>query len=427
LEQVSSLKTGIKYKNTPIGKIPVDWEAVRLKDISQKFYNGGTPDTTNMNYWNGSIPWVPGSDFGNQKIKQVRKFITNEGVKHSATSVIEKGNLLVVTRTGARKVAIAPFDIAISQDITGVILDPKKAFSEYVYWCLHFNGNRLGGMIQGTSINGLFRGNLESFFVSLPQISEQKKIAEILTTVDNAIEKTDQIIEGIKELKKGLMHKLFTEGIGHRRFKNTKNRPVPEEWKIGKLSDTASVIMGQSRPGNMYNSDQIGAPVLNGPDEFTDYFPVPVQYTTKPAKMCKKGDILFCVRGSDAGRMNMADREYCIGRRLAAIRQKRNSNTKFIYYVLTDMTKKIFAEVKVAGSTYSRISRKGLENIPMIIPPLDEQERIANILEGVDVDLKKEQDYKSEIERIKLGLMQVLLTGKLRVKEPLSENLESNS
>ena len=238
VEQVSSLKTGVKYKETPIGKIPVDWEVVQTKDISKNFFNGGTPDTTNKDYWNGNIPWVTGADFENQKVGNIRRYITNEGVKNSATNVISKGNLLVVTRTGVGKLAIAPFDIAISRDITAVILDQEKALTNYLYWYLNDSKNRLKALIQRTSINGLLRADLESFFVSLPPISEQKKIADILSTVDDVIHKTTQIIEKTKELKNGLRQRLLTRGIGHKKLKKTEIGQIPVDWEVVKLGDT---------------------------------------------------------------------------------------------------------------------------------------------------------------------------------------------
>jgi len=239
-EQVSSLKTDVKYKDTPIGKIPVDWEVVQLKDISKKFYNGGTPDTTNRDYWDGNIPWVTGADFENQQISQIRHYITNEGVDNSATNIILKGRLLVVTRNGVGKLAIAPFDIAISRDITGIILDQEKTLTNYLYWYLNYSKNRLKALIQRTSINGLLRADLESFVVSLPPISEQKKITDILSTVDDVIHKTTQIIEKIKELKSGLIHRLLTRGIGHKKFKKTEIGQIPVDWGGLKLRDTVN-------------------------------------------------------------------------------------------------------------------------------------------------------------------------------------------
>jgi type I restriction enzyme S subunit len=225
IENAERLKNGVmqrlltrgighkKFKKTAIGEVPVDWEVVRLRDISQRFYNGGTPDTTNKDYWDGNIPWVTGADFENQKVTRIRKYITHEGVKNSATNVIENGELLVVTRTGVGKLAVAPFKIAISQDITGVILDQEKALPIYVYWYLNHNENRLRALIQGTSINGLLRGDLESFVVPLPPLLEQKKIAEILSSADDEVKRESDHKEQLELLKRGLLQVLLTGKI----------------------------------------------------------------------------------------------------------------------------------------------------------------------------------------------------------------------
>ena len=294
VEQVSSLKTGVKYKETPIGKIPVDWEVVQIKGISKNFFNGGTPDTTDKDYWDGNIPWVTGADFENQQISQIRHYITKEGVKNSATNIILKGKLLVVTRNGVGKLAIAPFDIAISRDITGIILDQEKALTSYLYWYLNDSENRLKALIQRASINGLLRADLESFVVSLPPISEQKKIAEILTTVDDEIHKTTQIIDKTKELKKGLIQRLLTRGNGH----------IP--W----------------------------------------------------------------VTGSD---------------------------------------------FEIQGTSINGLPRGNLESFLIPLPPVKEQKEIAEILSSIDDVLGKESNHRDQLILLKKGLMQVLLTGKLRI------------
>jgi len=202
-----------KFKNTEIGKIPVEWEVVKLKDVVEEFYNGGTPDTAKIEYWDGDIPWITGADFENQGISRIRRYITYEGVENSATNVISKGNLLVVTRTGVGKVAIAPFDIAISQDITGVILNSQKAFNIFIYWYLDYKASRLRSIIQGTSISGLLRGDLESFLVPLPPVKEQNKIAKILSSINREIEKESDHREQLNLLKKGLMQVLLTGKI----------------------------------------------------------------------------------------------------------------------------------------------------------------------------------------------------------------------
>ena len=210
-------------------------------------------------------------------------------MRNSATNVVPKGSLLIVTRTGVGKLAIAPFDIAISQDITGVVLDSEKAKTDYVYWYLGSISSRLKQMAQGTSINGLLREDLELIALPIPPLPEQKKIADILTTVDEAIEKTSQIIEKEKEVKKGLMQTLLTHGIGHKKFKKTEIGEIPEEWRVGQdcLILIQINLWDSLLRGNTYNTVGDRRPMLNGPTEFTDYFPGPVQFTTQPLMTCK--------------------------------------------------------------------------------------------------------------------------------------------
>ena len=98
-----------------------------------------------------------------------------------------------------------------------------------------------------------------------------------------------------------------------------------------KLADVAHVIMGQSPDGTTYNKNGVGVPLLNGPAEFGATTPIAVQWTTEPTKTATAGDILFCVRGNTLGRQNIADKEYVIGRGLAAIRARKDkADTDYI-------------------------------------------------------------------------------------------------
>lgn len=222
IEKTKELKKGLmqklltrgighkKFKKTEIGEMPEEWEVIKLDKVVKEFYNGGTPDTKVKEYWDGNIPWVTGADFLNQRIGQARRYITMDGVKNSATNVIPKGNLLVVTRTGVGKLAIAPFDIAISQDITGVITDAKRLLPEFLYRFLDYHEKKLKSLVQGTSINGLLREDLASLNICLPPLKEQNKITDILFNIDLEIENEKAIKQTLKTLKKSLMQVLLT-------------------------------------------------------------------------------------------------------------------------------------------------------------------------------------------------------------------------
>ncbi len=112
-----------------------------------------------------------------QKISKVRRYITPEAVENSATHVIPKGMLLLVTRTGVGKVAIAPFDVAISQDLTGIIPPTDNICVKYLFWIFSGVNGHFLNMNQGTSINGITRSDLMNFVLSLPPLSQNKTVS----------------------------------------------------------------------------------------------------------------------------------------------------------------------------------------------------------------------------------------------------------
>ena len=110
---------------------------------------------------------------------------------------------------------------------------------------------------------------------------------------------------------------------------------LPGGWRWVKLSEVCEVVKGQSPEGASYNAEGKGEPLLNGPTEFGEKYPTPVQWTISPTRFCLAGDILLCVRGATTGRKNLADRRYCIGHGLAAIRGKLDqAHTGYLSFAL---------------------------------------------------------------------------------------------
>src|SRR5687767_2607518 len=128
------------------------------------------------------------------------------------------------------------------------------------------------------------------------------------------------------------------------------------------LGDNAEILMGQSPPGETCNTAGVGLPLLNGPTEYGPHHPKPMQYTTHARKRAIVGDILFCVRGSTTGRMNWADREYAIGRGVAAIRHKTNPELQpFVRAVIEYGLPGLLAQA--TGSTFPNVSAEQLAGL----------------------------------------------------------------
>lgn len=171
------------------------------------------------------------------------------------------------------------------------------------------------------------------------------------------------------------------------------------EWKESKLSDIANITMGQSPKGETCNSDGLGHPLLNGPTEFGNKYPFPVQFTTNPIKQSEIGDILFCVRGSTTGRMNWADQKYVIGRGLASIRHKNGIDYQHFIKGILDVSLPSLLAI-TTGSTFPNISRGQLENLSINLPPLPEQKRIAEILSSLDDKIELNNIMNKNLEEM---------------------------
>lgn len=199
------------YKESALGMIPKEWEADGFKNYMTHLLNGGTPSTSILSYWQGNIPWISGADFSESfEITPIRRFISNEAVLNSSTNVIKKGEILLVTRTGVGKLAIAPFDISISQDITGLIVNRQIADVNFLFYYLQNLVNDFKKLNQGTSINGITRNDLLDRIVIFPPKSEQILISEKLKTLDTKLQAEESALQKYKKIKEGLMQDLLT-------------------------------------------------------------------------------------------------------------------------------------------------------------------------------------------------------------------------
>ena len=169
------------------------------------------------------------------------------------------------------------------------------------------------------------------------------------------------------------------------------------------LADFADIVMGQSPPGDTCSASGPGLPLLNGPTEYGPHHPTPAQFTTDARKRARAGDVLFCVRGSTTGRMNWADREYAIGRGVAAIRHKERPELQpFVRAVVEYGLPGLLAQA--TGSTFPNVSADQLAGLWW--PPLeeDEQRAIAHILGTLDDKIELNRRMNETLETMARAL-----------------------
>ncbi|HHE9474391.1 restriction endonuclease subunit S [Haemophilus influenzae] len=168
------------------------------------------------------------------------------------------------------------------------------------------------------------------------------------------------------------------------------------------FNEIADVVMGQSPSGEDVTNSICGLPLLNGPSEFTSFHPIPVQYTEKGKKFANPNDILFCVRGSTTGKMNIADQKYAIGRGLAAIKGKNGYSTKYVQLILEQNLDRLLT--MATGSTFPNVSRDLLLNFEVDILPVTQANEISNIFNKIDQKIQLNTQINQTLEQIAQAL-----------------------
>ena len=259
--------------------------------------------------------------------------------------------------------------------------------------------------------------------IALPPLPEQHKIAEILSTVDETIEKTDAIIQETQQLKKGLMQKLFTEGIRHTRFKETKIGKIPEEWEVVRFNQCLQKTKQKDptkKPDEKFTYIDVSA-VSN------EFFKIVESKTilgkdapSRARKGIKTGDTIYATVRPYLRRVAFVpselDGEICSTGYCVLRPKSEEIFHRFVFQLMLTHRVNEYLESLQAGTSYPAISDSDVYQMLIPKPPLPEQRRIAEILSEVDTRIETEQAFKAELEQLKKGLMQVLLTGKVRVK-----------
>ena len=185
------------------------WEQRKISELAEKTYGGGTPTTSNEAFWNGNIPWIQSSDIVDGKLMGVepRKYITQTALNSSATQLVPKDSIAIITRVGVGKLAYMPFSYSTSQDFLSLSkLNTEPFFT--VYACYKKLQSELN-MVQGTSIKGITKDELLAKTISVPVYSEQKQIGSFFTQLDTLITLHQRKHEKLIDTKRAFLEKLI--------------------------------------------------------------------------------------------------------------------------------------------------------------------------------------------------------------------------
>ncbi|AIF44980.1 restriction endonuclease subunit S [Virgibacillus sp. SK37] len=310
------------------------------------------------------------------------------------------------------------------------ILVKTNHHNEFIYQLLKspLGQKKLLSITSTTAQPKFNKTDFKSIICYLPTLSEQQKIAAILTSVDEAIEKSEQIIEQTETVKKGLMQQLLTKGIGHQNYKQTLIGDVPEEWEVVKFKDICRIVNGQVDPKKSPYSEMLHIGNANI-EKFTGRL-----LACKSAKeegqisgkyLFDENHILYGKINPHFGKVAFPKFKGLCSADIYPIETDKRLLPSFLKYLLMS-SRFISYTTSVSGRTgIPKVNRTDLDAFLIVVPTLEEQNKIVDIIESVETRINYDEEKLSELYKIKQGLMQQLLTGKVRVQINEDEEVPS--
>lgn len=426
-----SIKSG--YKHTEIGVIPEDWKVIKLPEITVKITSGGTPSRVKPEYYeNGTVNWIKTGELRDCYIYDSEEKITEEAVINSSAKKFPVDTLLIamygatIGRTAYLKV-----ESSTNQACCAIIFNPEKANTHFYWQYFLFTKETLISRGCGAGQPNISQGIIKDLFIPFPPLEEQKKIADILSTVDKKIAFVEENISATEELKKGLMQKLLTEGIGHTEFKDSELGRIPESWEVKPFYNLASIKHGYAFKSESFSSIETDNVVLTPGNvkigggynhkyfRFYDNTYFPEEY------ILKKNDLIISMTDLTPNSATLGypffvpeieNKKFLHNQRLGKVEINfLNIDKVFLFNFLCTDTYRNNIVSEATGTTVKHTSPTRILSQLIPIPPLEEQKQIAEILSTVDSKLENLKEKKQSFEELKKGLIQKLLTGEVRV------------
>lgn len=408
------------YKETEVGVIPEDWEVKRLGEILDNARLGG-------NYPNSELetkhPLIKMGNIDRGSIDTSKVEYVAEGYIPADKDKLHYGDVLFNTRNTLElvgKVAIWRNELPCAYYNSNLLrLGFKPCYVGSNFFINYvFNTKNLLSQLKGfatgtTSVAAIYSRDLYEVKIPLPPLPEQKAIARVLSDIDELITSMEKLIDKKEKIKQGTMQLLLT---GKKRLPG-----FTGEWEVKRLGEVARIVNGGT-PRTANSSYWNGNIKWCTPTDITKCKSKYLKNTEKKitrkgldnssATLLPRGALLLCSRAT-IGEVRIAYDKISTNQGFKSLICENNVYNEYLYYHINQLKDKLIE--KASGSTFLEISKKDIARIEIILPPLPEQQAIAQILSDMDAEIESLQKKRDKYKLIKEGMMDKLLTGKVRL------------
>ncbi len=406
-----------------LAELPNSWSICDLRALGS-IVGGSTPSRAISRFWNGNIPWVTPGEMtalvGTKFLNDTRERITRAGYESCGTRLLPPGSLLITTRATLGLVALAGCEVSTNQGFKSVVFC-RDNYPDFYFHLFHRLKPEMERLASGTTFLEISAGDFGRITIPVPPPSEQRAIAAVLDTIDDAIQKTEQIIAKLQQVKQGLLHDLLTRGIDDNgelrdperhpeQFQDSPLGRIPRGWRVGSIGEFCEVYNYLREP----ISEELRA---QKPGPFPYYGPTGILDHINEWRV--EGEFVLIGEDGDhflkfaswpmtqlvRGRFNVNNHAHILC-------GKPDCRTHWVdtFFRHRDIT----LHTTRQGAGRFKLNKAALLTLPILVPSLLEQDHITTHFQTVESRIAADGRRLTKLQNLKAGLSDDLLTGRVR-------------
>lgn len=417
-----------------IGEIPVDWNLKKLK-LLFAISSGSTPKSDNLEYWDGTIPWITPADYKTEEkyVYYGRKFLSEKGLNAANLQLIPINSIIFSKRAPIGAVAITGTKLAINQGCISCV-PIIECDVRYYYYALSIYTEQFNLLGSGTTFKEISSKDFGDFILPAPGLLFQEKLAAYFDRkcdkIDDIIARQQEVVEKLKAYKLSVISEAVTKGLDP-------NVPmkdsgvewigeIPEHWEFRKIKNCCDIVDCKNRTPEMIpDGDYIVVRttcIKDGTFSYDGSYRTDKknfeEWTVKGRP--QHGDIFF-TREAPMGEACLVpdDNNLCMGQRVMFFRPTHGEDPRFILYSIYGPLAREYIESKNKGSTVGHLKLGQVASLPLLYCAPEEQKKIANYLDekckAINELISCKQEVVGKLQQYKKSLIYEVVTGKKEV------------
>lgn len=399
-----------------------EWDNIKIKNLCKKIYSGGTPSRKKQRYFkDGDINWIKTKELNDNNIYNSEEKITQEALENSSAKLFPQ-NTVLIAMYGATvsKLGVLKIKATTNQACCGLICDEEKIDHEFLFYSLLFNRNKIKNLSNGAAQQNINVGIIKNFEINVPPLKKQKKIINILSSLDQKIENNNQMNQTLEEMAQGIYKNWFIdfEPFQNEKFIESELGLIPESWEVVSLHSLANYVNGGSFPQRILSKEIKGLPVIkiselnsNGVTNNTKYYNKD-DYRKKYE--LQTGDVLFAWSAS-LGIYLWSNGKALLNQHIYNVKPTDRVSKEILYFILQEVIDEFISIAAARATTMGHITKTHLKQKKIAIPPGNVLDDLDKIIKPIFNKILNNNIENKSLKELRDTLLPKLMSGEIRV------------